>query len=272
MGFPTGGFRRNMGLGGGPTGDFRGNMGFGGVPLEVWGACGVLGGCGSWGRLWVHFGAGTGRWVCQEKRGRGLGGLGVTLRAPQPRSPGARRARPTPRWAGTAWATCAPAPPTASSSWGATTRASAWPSGRARCRPTARVSPRSPPHPKTRGRPRNHLQRLRVPLKLPFPLLGSPSSPGCFGGVLRAGCPLPTLIPPRFAPPAVIPSPAGGFTSEGWFIGFVSAVVLLLLLLLILCFIKRSKGGKYSGEPPQTPPGPPQGPWNPTDPPGVLSR
>ncbi|CAL8368540.1 unnamed protein product [Lota lota] len=38
----------------------------------------------------------------------------------------------------------------------------------------------------------------------------------------------------------------GGFATQGWFIGLVSAVVLLLLLLLILCFIKRSKGGKYS--------------------------
>ncbi|XP_023489116.2 neural cell adhesion molecule L1 isoform X1 [Equus caballus] len=40
--------------------------------------------------------------------------------------------------------------------------------------------------------------------------------------------------------------PPAGFTTEGWFIGFVSAAVLLLLVLLILCFIKRSKGGKYS--------------------------
>jgi hypothetical protein len=39
----------------------------------------------------------------------------------------------------------------------------------------------------------------------------------------------------------------GGFATQGWFIGLVSAIVLLLLLLLILCFIKRSKGGKYSG-------------------------
>lgn len=36
--------------------------------------------------------------------------------------------------------------------------------------------------------------------------------------------------------------------TQGWFIGVVSAVVLLLLILLILCFIKRSKGGKYSGK------------------------
>ncbi|XP_066212634.1 neural cell adhesion molecule L1 isoform X1 [Saccopteryx leptura] len=41
-----------------------------------------------------------------------------------------------------------------------------------------------------------------------------------------------------------LPSP--GFATEGWFIGFVSAIILLLLILLILCFIKRSKGGKYS--------------------------
>uniref|UniRef100_G1PPL6 Neural cell adhesion molecule L1 n=1 Tax=Myotis lucifugus TaxID=59463 RepID=G1PPL6_MYOLU len=40
--------------------------------------------------------------------------------------------------------------------------------------------------------------------------------------------------------------PPPGFTTEGWFIGFVSAIILLLLILLILCFIKRSKGGKYS--------------------------
>lgn len=38
------------------------------------------------------------------------------------------------------------------------------------------------------------------------------------------------------------------FATQGWFISVVSAVVLLLLILLILCFIKRSKGGKYSGK------------------------
>uniref|UniRef100_A0A8C9V2Q6 Neural cell adhesion molecule L1 n=1 Tax=Scleropages formosus TaxID=113540 RepID=A0A8C9V2Q6_SCLFO len=38
----------------------------------------------------------------------------------------------------------------------------------------------------------------------------------------------------------------GGFATQGWFIGLISAIVLLLLVLLILCFIKRSKGGKYS--------------------------
>ncbi|XP_017900555.1 PREDICTED: neural cell adhesion molecule L1 isoform X1 [Capra hircus] len=40
--------------------------------------------------------------------------------------------------------------------------------------------------------------------------------------------------------------PPAGFATEGWFIGFISAIVVLLLVLLILCFIKRSKGGKYS--------------------------
>ena len=39
----------------------------------------------------------------------------------------------------------------------------------------------------------------------------------------------------------------GGFATEGWFIWLVTAIALLVLLLLILCFIKRSKGGKYSG-------------------------
>lgn len=43
--------------------------------------------------------------------------------------------------------------------------------------------------------------------------------------------------------------PPAGFATEGWFIGFISAIILLLLILLILCFIKRSKGGKYSGNP-----------------------
>ncbi|KAG7278466.1 hypothetical protein CRUP_038761 [Coryphaenoides rupestris] len=38
----------------------------------------------------------------------------------------------------------------------------------------------------------------------------------------------------------------GGFATQGWFIGLISAIVLLLLLLLILCFVKRSKGGKYA--------------------------
>ncbi|TKC37885.1 hypothetical protein EI555_009223, partial [Monodon monoceros] len=40
--------------------------------------------------------------------------------------------------------------------------------------------------------------------------------------------------------------PPAGFATEGWFIGFVSAIIVLLLILLILCVIKRSKGGKYS--------------------------
>ncbi|XP_058514927.1 neural cell adhesion molecule L1 [Ochotona princeps] len=40
--------------------------------------------------------------------------------------------------------------------------------------------------------------------------------------------------------------PPVGFATEGWFIGFISAIILLFLILVILCFIKRSKGGKYS--------------------------
>ncbi|XP_042304789.1 neural cell adhesion molecule L1 isoform X3 [Sceloporus undulatus] len=36
------------------------------------------------------------------------------------------------------------------------------------------------------------------------------------------------------------------FAAQGWFVGFVSAIVLLILVLVLLCFIKRSKGGKYS--------------------------
>ncbi|XP_070597473.1 neural cell adhesion molecule L1 isoform X2 [Erythrolamprus reginae] len=34
------------------------------------------------------------------------------------------------------------------------------------------------------------------------------------------------------------------FVAEGWFIGFISAIVLLILVLVLLCFIKRSKGVK----------------------------
>uniref|UniRef100_A0A8D0APR3 Neural cell adhesion molecule L1.1-like n=1 Tax=Sander lucioperca TaxID=283035 RepID=A0A8D0APR3_SANLU len=37
----------------------------------------------------------------------------------------------------------------------------------------------------------------------------------------------------------------GGFATQGWLIGLISAIVLLVLILLILCLIKRSKGGKY---------------------------
>ncbi|XP_020791244.1 neural cell adhesion molecule L1.1-like [Boleophthalmus pectinirostris] len=38
----------------------------------------------------------------------------------------------------------------------------------------------------------------------------------------------------------------GGFATQGWFIGLISAIVLLVLILLILCLIKRRKGGKYA--------------------------
>lgn len=40
----------------------------------------------------------------------------------------------------------------------------------------------------------------------------------------------------------------GGFATQGWLIGLISAIVLLVLILLILCLIKRSKGGKYAGK------------------------
>lgn len=58
----------------------------------------------------------------------------------------------------------------------------------------------------------------------------------------------------RPSPSGRIRLPPPGFATEGWFIGFVSAIILLLLILLILCFIKRSKGGKYSGNPDPGPP------------------
>jgi len=39
----------------------------------------------------------------------------------------------------------------------------------------------------------------------------------------------------------------GGFSTQGWLIGLISAIVMLVLILLILCLIKRNKGGKYAG-------------------------
>ncbi|KAJ8361263.1 hypothetical protein SKAU_G00177880 [Synaphobranchus kaupii] len=37
-----------------------------------------------------------------------------------------------------------------------------------------------------------------------------------------------------------------GISTQGWFIGVMSAVALLTLIALIACFVNRSKGGKYS--------------------------
>ncbi|XP_061910603.1 neural cell adhesion molecule L1.1-like isoform X2 [Entelurus aequoreus] len=39
---------------------------------------------------------------------------------------------------------------------------------------------------------------------------------------------------------------SGGFATQGWLIGLISAIVLLIVILLILCLIKRRKGGKYA--------------------------
>ncbi|KAJ8259745.1 hypothetical protein GJAV_G00172930 [Gymnothorax javanicus] len=38
----------------------------------------------------------------------------------------------------------------------------------------------------------------------------------------------------------------GGISTQGWFIGVMSAVALLTLIALIACFVNRNKGGKYS--------------------------
>lgn len=75
----------------------------------------------------------------------------------------------------------------------------------------------------------------------------SPPPPRALGRVSRRltpSCPFPSL---HLLCPGRVRLPPAGFATEGWFIGFVCAIVLLLLILLILCFIKRSKGGKYSG-------------------------
>uniref|UniRef100_A0A3P9K240 Cell adhesion molecule L1 like n=1 Tax=Oryzias latipes TaxID=8090 RepID=A0A3P9K240_ORYLA len=37
-----------------------------------------------------------------------------------------------------------------------------------------------------------------------------------------------------------------GISSQGWFIGLMSAIALLTLVVLIACFVNRNKGGKYS--------------------------
>nr|XP_043880085.1 neural cell adhesion molecule L1-like protein isoform X2 [Solea senegalensis] len=38
----------------------------------------------------------------------------------------------------------------------------------------------------------------------------------------------------------------GGISTQGWFIGLMSAIALLILIVLIACFVNRNKGGKYS--------------------------
>lgn len=37
-------------------------------------------------------------------------------------------------------------------------------------------------------------------------------------------------------------------STQGWFIGLMCAIALLTLILLTVCFVKRNKGGKYSGK------------------------
>ncbi|RVE72687.1 hypothetical protein OJAV_G00042940 [Oryzias javanicus] len=37
-----------------------------------------------------------------------------------------------------------------------------------------------------------------------------------------------------------------GISSQGWFIGLMSAIALLTLVVLVACFVNRNKGGKYS--------------------------
>lgn len=37
-------------------------------------------------------------------------------------------------------------------------------------------------------------------------------------------------------------------STQGWFIGLMCAVALLTLVLLTVCFVKRNRGGKYSGK------------------------
>lgn len=39
-----------------------------------------------------------------------------------------------------------------------------------------------------------------------------------------------------------------GISTQGWFIGLMCAIALLTLLLLTICFVRRNKGGKYSGK------------------------
>lgn len=36
--------------------------------------------------------------------------------------------------------------------------------------------------------------------------------------------------------------------AQGWFIGLMVAVAVLTLALLTVCFVKRNRGGKYSGD------------------------
>lgn len=55
------------------------------------------------------------------------------------------------------------------------------------------------------------------------------------------------------APPLCVAGHAGLYdhiSTQGWFIGLMCAVAALTLTLLTVCFVKRNRGGKYSGNVP----------------------
>lgn len=70
----------------------------------------------------------------------------------------------------------------------------------------------------------------------------------CFSGVMPF---FPWLIFFSFTPFLFHKAYAGiydGISTQGWFIGLMCAIALLTLLLLTICFVRRNKGGKYSGK------------------------
>lgn len=56
---------------------------------------------------------------------------------------------------------------------------------------------------------------------------------------------------PRASAPSLCAGYAGLYddiAAQGWFIGLMVAVAVLTLALLTVCFVKRNRGGKYSGD------------------------
>ncbi|XP_020785280.2 neural cell adhesion molecule L1-like protein isoform X2 [Boleophthalmus pectinirostris] len=65
----------------------------------------------------------------------------------------------------------------------------------------------------------------------------------------RAGCGPPRAQESRTINPEGVASLQRDFSTRGWLIGTMCAVALLTLVAIIACFVRRNKGGKYSGTP-----------------------
>lgn len=65
----------------------------------------------------------------------------------------------------------------------------------------------------------------------------------------RAGCGPPRAQESHTMHAQAIPSSQRDTSTRGWLIGTMCAVALLTLVAVIVCFVRRNKGGKYSGTP-----------------------